>query len=102
MFIFITWIFYGFGAYGIFILRKKMPAADRPYKVHGYPWVPLLFVLFTAFYFVMTLYKDINDYLSGKTAFINSVFGLVLVLAGVPFYFYFRRTKKKKAFTTGA
>lgn len=91
MFIFITWIFYGFGAYGVFILRKKMPAAERPYKVHGYPWVPLIFVLFTVFYFVMTLHKDITDYLSGKTAFINSVFGLVLVLAGVPFYFYFKR-----------
>jgi len=96
LFIFVTWIFYGFGAYGIFILRKKMPAADRPYKVHGYPWMPLTFVLFTAFYFVMTLYTDINNYITGKTDFINSVFGLVLVLAGVPLYFYFRKKEKKQ------
>jgi len=90
-FVFVTWIFYGFGAYGIFILRKKMPAAERPYKAAGYPWLPALFVLFTLFYFVLTLYTDINNYLSGKTQFINSVYGLVLTAAGVPLYFYFRR-----------
>ena len=95
LFIFVTWIFYGFGAYGIFILRRKMPAAERPYKVHGYPWLPLVFVLFTAFYFVMTLYTDISNYVSGKTQFISSVFGLLLVLAGVPLYFYFRMKRKE-------
>ena len=95
LFVFVTWIFYGFGAFGVFILRKKMPDAERPYKVRGYPWVPLIFVLFTAFYFVMTLYTDINNYITGKTHFINSVFGLVLVLAGVPLYFYFKKKKRK-------
>ena len=94
LFIFVTWIFYGFGAYGVFILRRKMPAAERPYKVNGYPWVPLLFVLFTAFYFVMTVYTDITNYMEGKTAFINSVFGLVLTFIGAPLYFYFRRKNK--------
>jgi len=94
LFIFVTWIFYGFGAYGVFILRRKMPAAERPYKVHGYPWLPLVFVLFTAFYFVMTLYTDISNYVLGKTPFISSVFGLLLVLAGVPLYFYFKIRNK--------
>ena len=90
MFIFVTWMFYGFAAYGIFILRKKMPDADRPYKVWGYPVVPIVFILFTAFYFVVTLYTDINNYISGKTVFINSVFGLLLTAMGVPVYWYFR------------
>lgn len=94
LFVFVTWIFYGFGAFGIFILRRKMPDAQRPYKAWGYPLLPLLFVCFTAFYIVMTIYTDISNYIEGKTHFINSVFGLALTLAGMPLYFYFRRNKK--------
>ena len=90
MFIFVTWMFYGFAAYGIFILRRKMPDADRPYKVWGYPAVPVVFILFTAFYFLVTLYTDISNYISGKSVFINSVFGLFLTAIGVPLYWYFR------------
>ena len=94
MFVFITWIFYGFAAYGLFILRRKMPDADRPYKVWGYPLVPLIFILFTGFYFAVTLYTDISNYNSGKTYFINSVFGLVLTIMGIPFYWYFKKKSK--------
>ena len=93
LFVFITWIFYGFAAAGIFILRKKMPDADRPYKAWGYPIAPAIFVVFSAFYFVLTLYSDINNYLTGKTHFISSVFGLALTLAGIPLYFYFKRKR---------
>ena len=91
MFVFITWIFYGFAAYGIFILRRKMPAAERPYKTWGYPIVPMIFIAFAALYFVITIYNDIQNYTSGKAPVINSVLGLLLTVAGVPFYFYFRR-----------
>ena len=93
MFVFITWIFYGFAAYGIFILRRKMPDAHRPYKAWGYPVVPIIFLLFTAFYFVVTLYTDISNYIGGKTVFINSVFGLFLTVIGIPLYWYFKKTK---------
>jgi len=91
MFVFITWIFYGFAAYGIFILRKKMPDAERSYRVWGYPVVPVIFIFFASFYFVVTLYTDISNYLSGKSEFINSVYGLLLTLAGVPVYLYYRK-----------
>jgi basic amino acid/polyamine antiporter, APA family len=91
MFVFITWIFYGFAAFGIFILRRKMPDAERPYKVWGYPVVPLIFIAFASFYFVVTLYTDINNYILGKSAFINSVYGLILALAGIPLYYFFRK-----------
>ena len=91
LFVFITWIFYGFAAAGIFILRKKMPDAERPYKAWGYPIAPAIFVIFSAFYFVLTLYSDINNYLTGKTHFISSVFGLALTIAGIPLYFYFKK-----------
>ena len=95
LFVFVTWIFYGFGAFGIFMLRKKMPDAERPYKAWGYPLLAIIFVAFTAFYTVMTLYTDITNYIEGKTHFINSVFGLVLTLIGVPLYFYFKKTNSR-------
>src|SRR5215204_2797979 len=91
MFVFVSWLFYGFGAYGIFLLRKKMPEAERPYKVWGYPVVPIIFILFAAFYFVVTLYTDITNYIAGKTVFINSVFGLLVTIMGIPLYWYFNR-----------
>ncbi|MEO6720897.1 MAG: amino acid permease [Ferruginibacter sp.] len=94
LFVFITWIFYGFAAAGIFILRKKMPQAERPYKAWGYPITPIIFVIFSAFYFVLTLYADINNYVTGKTHFISSVFGLALTAIGIPFYFYFKRKNR--------
>ena len=39
--IFVSWVFYAVGAYGVFVLRRKMPDAPRPYKVPGYPVVPV-------------------------------------------------------------
>lgn len=93
MFVFITWIFYGFAAYGVFILRRKMPAADRPYKTWGYPVVPVIFIAFAALYFVITIYNDVQNYASGKAPVINSVLGMLLTVAGVPVYFYFRKKR---------
>jgi APA family basic amino acid/polyamine antiporter len=96
MFIFVSWLFYGLVILGLFILRKKMPNAERPYKAWGYPLVPLIFVLFTTIYIITTLYNDINNYIQGKTAFINSVFGILLTAIGIPFYFYFKRKYRKE------
>jgi APA family basic amino acid/polyamine antiporter len=91
MLIFVSWLFYGLSAAGIFILRKKMPNAERPYKVWGYPVVPAIFVLFTVFFLVLTLAADIGNYLSGKSAIINSLFGLLLTALGIPLYWYFKK-----------
>jgi len=91
MFVFITWIFYGFAAFGIFILRKKMPDANHGYRLKGYPILPIIFILFSTLYVVITLYNDINDYIAGRSHLIVSVFGLVLVAIGIPLFWYFRR-----------
>lgn len=91
MFVFITWIAYGAGAYGIFLLRKKMPLAERPYKVKGYPWIPVLFIGFTLFYLVTTVWNDVSNYLAHRQPVINSVLGLLITALGIPLYFYFRR-----------
>lgn len=94
MLIFVTWIFYALGAYGVFVLRKKMPDTPRPYKVWGYPFVPAIFVLFAAAYVVITLYNDVSAYMNNTSPLINSVFGLFLVATGLPFYYYFQRKKQ--------
>ncbi len=92
--IFVSWMYYAAGAYGVFVLRRKEPDAPRPYRVPGYPVVPALFVVFAVVYLVLTVYNDIAAYqdavAAGKPAIINSAFGLFLVALGIPLYFYYR------------
>jgi basic amino acid/polyamine antiporter, APA family len=93
MLVFVSWLFYGLSAFGIFILRRKMPDAERPYRVWGYPVVPAIFVLATLVFLILTLYNDISNYRNGISPLINSVFGLLLTGLGVPLYFYFKRSR---------
>jgi APA family basic amino acid/polyamine antiporter len=86
MLIFVTWFFYGSSALGLFILRKKMPNQERPYRVWGYPFVPLIFIAFTAFFLVTTLVKDIQNYCNGSSPVINAGLGIFITLIGVVFY----------------
>lgn len=94
MFVFVTWIAYGAGAVGIFLLRKRQPHTERPYKIFGYPYVPLLFLVFTGFYLVITIWQDVTNYLQHKQPIINSVLGLLITALGIPLYFYFKRKNK--------
>jgi basic amino acid/polyamine antiporter, APA family len=92
--IFVAWIFYAAGAYGVFVLRRKMPDAPRPYRVPGYPVVPALFVIFATAFLVLTVYNDLAAYrdatAAGKPALMNCAFGTLLVLLGTPIYFWYR------------
>lgn len=96
MLIFISWIFYAAGAFGVFVLRKKMPNAYRPYRVPGYPWLPAIFVIFALAFVVFTLYNDIVNYAQGRTQIINSVFGIFLTALGAPIYFYYKWKLKRE------
>ena len=93
MLIFVSWLFYGLSALGIFVLRRKYPKANRPYRVWGYPFVPAIFVGFTVFFLVATLVNDVQSYLDGKSAIINSLLGLLLTGLGIPLYWYFRKRR---------
>ncbi len=94
MMVFITWIAYGMGAVGIFMLRKKMPEAERPYKIWMHPFVTFLFIIFTALFLVITVYNDITNYMNDRQPVVNSLLGIIIVALGVPFYFYFKKKKK--------
>jgi len=96
MMVFISWIAYGLGAVGIFMLRKKMPQAERPYKIWMHPFVTLLFILFTTLFLVITVYNDITNYLNDRQPIVNSLLGIVIVALGIPFYFYYRSKKKRE------
>ena len=81
MLIFAVYIFYGAMAAGVFILRRRMPEANRPYKAWGYPVLTALFVLFCAGLFINTIVTRPRE----------ALIGLSLIMAGIPVYFLFRR-----------
>lgn len=97
MMVFISWLAYGLGAAGVFILRKRMPTTPRPYKITGHPVVTLLFILFTAFFLVFTVYNDINNYLHHRQPVVNSLLGIIIVAIGIPFYFLFHKKRTATA-----
>ena len=66
---------------GLFVLRKTRPDLPRPYRVWGYPVVPLTFVVVALFFLVYMPVADPR----------NTGFGLLLTAAGVPAYQYWRR-----------
>lgn len=92
--IFVSWFFYAANAWAVIVLRRREPNASRPFKVPGYPFVPLLFIAFGISYLILTLFNDVSAYrkavAAGQPAFLNSALGAALVLAGTPIYFYYR------------
>jgi amino acid transporter len=76
LFIFAAWIFYAFAVVALFRMRKTEPDLPRPYRCWGYPWVPGLFV-------AGALALTINIWLERPG---RSSIGLLLILAGLPFY----------------
>jgi basic amino acid/polyamine antiporter, APA family len=95
MLVFVSWFFYMMSGIGLLVLRRKMPNKARPYKVWGYPFIPVIFILFAAVFLLVTLYTDISNYVGGKTTFINSGFGLLITLVGVPLYFLSAKKQHK-------
>jgi APA family basic amino acid/polyamine antiporter len=81
--IFALWVFFGVTAASVFVLRRKMPDAERPYRTLGYPVVPLLFILVAVWLVVNTI----------MTSPVESAAGLALIALGIPVYFYFKRQR---------
>jgi APA family basic amino acid/polyamine antiporter len=79
--IFPSWILYGMTAASVIVLRIKRPEMNRPYRVPGYPLVPIFFVLVAVALLYSTLLNSPRE----------SGIGLVLIIAGLPFYFYWKR-----------
>jgi len=93
MLIFVSWFFYGMSVLGVMLLRNRYPHAERSYRVPGYPMVPLIFVLFTASFLVITLVTDVRQYLQGESRLIHSLLGVGITLAGLPFFYLSKKRK---------
>lgn len=74
-------IFYIITIAGLFVLRKKMPDTERPYKAFGYPVIPVIYIILTTLICV--------DLLIYKT--FNTGMGLLIIGIGIPVYFLFKK-----------
>jgi APA family basic amino acid/polyamine antiporter len=84
---FVVVIFYVLTILGIFILRKKRPGAERPYKAFGYPILPAIYILMgITFCLLLIIYKPQYTWP-----------GLIIVLIGIPLYFVALARKKNTA-----
>ena len=81
--IFASWIFYGMSAGAVIILRFKNPELKRPYKTPLYPWIPIIFILFAIFLTINTIMEAPRD----------AGIGTILILAGLPFYYYWNKNE---------
>lgn len=87
--IFGSWIFYGLTTASVFVFRRRMPNAERPYRAWGYPVVPVLFLLVTGWLLFTTLLPDPAAGLKGINP--NAFIGLALIALGLPVYWYLSR-----------
>ena len=85
--VFSVLIFYALTIAGIFVLRKRRPQADRPYRAFGYPIVPALYIVAAiSIMFVLLLYQTQTTWP-----------GLAIVLLGVPVYLWWSRRNSSAA-----
>jgi len=84
---FVVVLFYMLTIAGIFILRKKRPDAERPYKAFGYPFLPIIYIVMgAAFCLLLIIYKPQFTWP-----------GLIIVLLGVPLYYLAISANKKQS-----
>ncbi len=77
--IFAEWLFYMVAASTIFVFRRREPDVPRPYRTWGYPIIPALFIAAAA----------VLLYFSFKNNLRNSLAGTIVILAGIPVFYYF-------------
>ena len=80
-----SWLFYGLTTASLFVFRKKMPDAPRPYRAFGYPVIPLIFILATAALLI-------NTFIGAPR---QALLGVAVLSAGLPFYWYWSRQSSR-------
>ncbi len=87
--IFVNWIFFGLVVVSVFLIRRRLPEVEPSYRAWGYPVVPLLFLVTTAWLLISTLIISP----------VRSVIGLGLVVLGLPVYHVMSRSNRAKVNT---
>jgi APA family basic amino acid/polyamine antiporter len=79
--VFASWMFYGLSTASLFVFRRTMPDAPRPYRALGYPVVPAIFLVVTAALLINTFIAAPREALRG----------MAVLIAGLPLYWYWSR-----------
>ncbi len=79
IYVFVLWVFFAMIGVAVIVLRRRHPEVNRPYKVVGYPVVPVVFILVSAYLLINTLMVTPGRALAG----------IGLILLGLLVYAYF-------------
>jgi APA family basic amino acid/polyamine antiporter len=79
--VFTDWIFFALAATGVFILRRKRPGVERPYRTPGYPVTPLVFIVISVWF--------VGNTLLNRPA--EAWAGIAFLALGVPVFLFWNR-----------
>ncbi len=96
--VFISFMFYALAAICLLVLRRTHPEMPRPYKVPGYPVVPIIFIVTSLAFVGYLLYDQLSTLSLGN---LNRLAGLGVVAAGIPVYLFYRARLVKEARALG-
>ncbi len=82
--IFAEWFFYALTASTIFVFRRRVPAAERPYSLWGYPILPILFIIAAIVLLVFSFADQPR----------NSILGTTIILLGIPVHYAFQSRRR--------
>ncbi len=83
---FVSQLFIALGVASLIVLRVREPDLQRPYRVWGYPFTPVLYLIIVSWYLINLL----------ATRFWLSMIGVSIMLAGLPFYYYWRKVPPRR------
>ena len=84
--IFSGWLFYAAAVLAVIVLRRRQPQLERPFKVRGYPLMPVAFTAAALLILANTLSERPRE----------SLLGLALILTGIPIYWAWIRSGRRK------
>lgn len=84
--VFAGWLFYALGAMSIFIYRRRQPEAPRPFRVPGYPWTPVFFI-------IAAIAIVVNTVISQPY---RALVGIVIVLLGAPAFLIWKARLRRE------
>jgi len=82
--VFSSWLFYTLCGVSVFIFRRRLAHLPRSYRVWGYPWVPVIFILCAALLLLNTLWTNPAE----------SFLGLIIIVIGIPVYWFVFRHRE--------
>jgi APA family basic amino acid/polyamine antiporter len=88
--IFALTLFYILVAGSIFLFRRRLPEAERPYRTWGYPYVPIVFMTVSGWLIYQTIRNTPRQ----------SAIGLGLILLGLPVYYLISRSRNGAKFNS--